>query len=902
MRAFPPLIIFILTLLTTCGWVRGDDEGASAPSDSVDHVEQVIVPEPFNTMSDEFEAQLKSGAESFEFQAELHRLMDIIVHSLYRNKEVFIRELISNAADALDKVRFLSLSDSSILDVNPSLDIQVWYDAERAQISIKDTGIGMTKLDLIEDLGTVAKSGTSNFVEALAHGTDALSQIGQFGVGFYAAYLVADKVQVISKHTDDDQYIWESSASGVFTVSKDPRGNTLGRGTEVVLHLKEESRHFANWETLYAQLSNQTKFIPFQILLYKGTDGEIQKEQGDAEKEEDFENVDLDASDEADMRKLEIDEETASLKDNRDNYLGINPGSPLWMKPKDEITEAEYTRLYKSIAKRRTGDSPIAYTHFKAEGDVEFTGILFVYDTPPKLLQQANDPEYADISLYVRKVLLSHDPPDILPRYMNFVCGIVDSDALGVNVNRESLQESSAMPVITKKLQSKVFEMLSKLAKVSDENEGDEYNKFYEMYSDSLKLGSVEDPLNSVKLQKLLRYKTSKSDGKWRSFAQYRENMKEWQKDMYYIAGDSLEECESSPFLDIFKEKDIEVIFCTDMLDEYFFIQHVPILELKPMDISQEGITLGDSDDKKAEKRLIKAYRKKFAPLKEYLEGLYQTKFPTMKVRVSSRPGSSPALVASSAQGDSAHRERIYKYYSPDRPGLASSMGRVLYVNPRHILVETLLDLVVKEEEEGSSSEVDPERVSNLAWVLHDVATASSGYDINTDDFSERMLNLMYSSLNVEDRGELLPKMEVPDEDTGDGMSDVVDSNDLEEDLEHLRANHSELDAMLTKQEDLAERMSKSQEEIAKLLNEHKDDEDEDTGDGMSDVEDSNDLEEDLEHLRANHSELDAMLTKQEDLAERVSKSQEEIAKLLNEDKDDEDVTILNSEAFSSEL
>ncbi len=816
MRTFPPLLILILSLVVLAEWVRGDDEGTPPPSVTIDQVEQVknVVPKPLDTMSNEFEAQLKDGAESFEFQAELHRLMDIIVHSLYRNKDVFVRELVSNAADALDKVRFLAISDSSVMDTNPELDIRIWFDPEFNQISIRDTGIGMTKLDLIENLGTVAKSGTSNFVEALAQGAD-FSQIGQFGVGFYSAYLVADKVQVISKHNDDDQYVWESSASGEFTVSKDPRGNTLGRGTEVVLHLKEESKDYASRQKIYVQLMKHSQFVPFPIHLYLGDDAYLQQKKAAKKKakaeEEDFEDVDLDASDEADNQQLEdnevaVDEETIAAKDILENYYVVNEALPIWMRPKGELTKDDYKEFYHLIS-NEYDMGPAAYTHFKAEGDVEFTSILYVHNNKTASMRYKTYHElHPEIKLYIRQVLLSDDIHDILPKYLHFVCGIVDSDALGVNVNRESLQELNAMPAMKNKLTRKVLEMLLKLAKVSGEEVDEEgepvvnnkYNQFYEAFGLNIKLGMIEDRTNHERLEKLLRYKTSKSNGEWRSLDDYNKGMKEWQHNMYYVTGSAFEECEATPFLDIFKEKDIEVIYAHDNLDDYFFAQYDRLVGMKCTDITKEGISFGDGDDKNAEKRLMKAYRKKFAPLKDYLQTMYKTKSPLIKVRVSSRPGKSPALVAAPTGGDSAHMQKIYKYQAAmsGDPALGGDLGekfsRIFYINPRHQIVNNLLDLVMKED---SSSGDSSKTISSLAWILFDAATVSSGYDISRkDEFTERMYNIISNSLNIEDVTTLLPEIEIPDdEDEGLDQNENIDLGNFPENADYYDELYDDL-------------------------------------------------------------------------------------------------------------
>merc|ERR1712149_78840 len=371
-----------------------------------------------------------------EFQAEVNRLMDIIINSLYTDKQVFLRELISNAADALEKARFHAVQDEEFLGETKDLEIKIEYDQDAKTVTIVDTGIGMSKADLINNLGTVAKSGTTNFLEAMADGADA-NLIGQFGVGFYSAFLVADKVTVTSKCNDDPtQHVWESSADASFTVVADPRGNTLGRGSRVTLHLKEDAHEYLAEDKLKDTAKKYSQFIQFPIYV------KVKKE------------VDVDA-DEDDDDDEDKDEEKDEEK-------------------KEDVTEEEYNEFYKTVSKDYL--DPLAYTHFNAEGEIEFKSVLFLPKKAPFDQMDNYWTKKAEVKLYVRRVLVADKFEDLLPRYLNFVKGVVDSDDLPLNVSREQLQQSKIMKVISKKLVRKILELMKKLAKEEDagDDEDDE--------------------------------------------------------------------------------------------------------------------------------------------------------------------------------------------------------------------------------------------------------------------------------------------------------------------------------------------------------------------------------------------------------------------------------------------
>jgi len=416
-------------------------------------------------------AKMADGSEKHEFQAEVNRLMDIIINSLYTDKQVFLRELISNAADALEKARFHSVRDESFLGDVKDLEVKIEHDPDAKTLSIIDTGVGMSKADLINNLGTVAKSGTTNFLEAMAEGSDA-NLIGQFGVGFYSAFLVADKVSVTSKCNDDAvQHVWESSADASFTVVDDPRGNTLGRGSRVTLHLKEDAHDYLSEDKLKESAKKYSQFIQFPIYVKvkKEVDADTEEDDDDDDDKEDEEKDDVETKDDDEK---EEEEKKAPTKKTVYEWEQVNTQKAIWLRAKEDVTEEEYNEFYKSISKDYL--DPLAYTHFNAEGEIEFKSILFLPKKAPFDMMDNYHTKKSEVKLFVRRVLVADKFDELLPRYLNFVRGVVDSDDLPLNVSREQLQQNKIMKVISKKLVRKVLELMKKLAKEGDDDEDDE--------------------------------------------------------------------------------------------------------------------------------------------------------------------------------------------------------------------------------------------------------------------------------------------------------------------------------------------------------------------------------------------------------------------------------------------
>merc|ERR1712014_31289 len=444
--------------------------------------------------------------EKHEFQAEVSRLMDIIINSLYTDKQVFLRELISNAADALEKARFHSVQDETFLGDTKDLEIKMEHDADAKTISIVDSGIGMSKADLINNLGTVAKSGTTNFLEAMAEGADT-NLSGQFGVGFYSAFLVADKVAVTSKCNDDAvQHVWESSADASFTVVDDPRGNTLGRGSRVTLHLKEDAHDYLSEDKLKENAKKYSQFIQFPIYVKVKKEVDVEAEEDDDDKEDEDEEEKKDDVETKDDEEKKTEEEKKPKKKTVFEWEQVNTQKAIWLRAKEDVTEEEYNEFYKSISKDYL--DPLAYTHFNAEGEIEFKSILFLPKKAPFDMMDNYWTKKSEVKLFVRRVLVAEKLDELLPRYLNFVRGVVDSDDLPLNVSREQLQQNKIMKVISKKLVRKVLELMKKLAKEGDsgddeDEEKDEkqdkkdeestWEKFWKEFNKNLKMGCYED-------------------------------------------------------------------------------------------------------------------------------------------------------------------------------------------------------------------------------------------------------------------------------------------------------------------------------------------------------------------------------------------------------------------------
>lgn len=687
------------------------------------------------------EQKLLAGREQkFEFQAEINRLMQIIINSLYSNREIFLRELISNASDALDKIRYLSLTDKSQLGEGDmaKLQIMVRADPEKKLLHIRDTGIGMTKEDLQNNLGRIAKSGTKEWIDRL-NKSDNLSQIGQFGVGFYSSFLVADKVTVTSKHNNDVQYIWESSSETQtsYSLVEDPRGNTLGRGTMVTLHLKEEAEEFLQEDTLKKLISRYSEFINFPIYLYtkKTTTKEVPVEEAVQEKPAETTEVPEVNEDEEEETAEPEKPKTQSVTETKYVWELANEVKPIWTRSPKEITEAEYDSFFKSLSKESSANSgSLTHIHFTVEGDVDFTALLYVPKEAPFGMFE-NRIQSNRVKLYVRRVFITDKFEELIPKYLAFIVGVVDSDDLPLNVSREMLQQNKTLKVIQKKLVRKAIAMFQEL-----EKDAAKYKEFYETYGTNLKLGAIEDMSNRSRLVKLLRFYSNKHQEEPISLEQYVKEMRAKQDQIYYLGGESKEALANSPYLEKLTKKGYDVLFLTEPIDEYV-VQTITRYDnkYKFVDVSKEGLKL--DEDEEAE---LKKLTEEFKPLTDFIKDEVANKY-VEKVQLSTRLMQTPCALISSSSGYSANMERIMRAQAlGDKryKQMLLNQKKTLELNPHHPIIKELLKLVKEEQKEMA-------RISTE--VLLETALISTGYAVEDPTvYAARVHRVLGQSLDID--------------------------------------------------------------------------------------------------------------------------------------------------------
>ena len=584
--------------------------------------------------------------QTHSFQAEVAQLLHLVTHSLYSNPEIFVRELVSNASDAADKLRFEGLNNAALYEDNPNLEVRIAFDKDARTLSITDTGIGLTEQEAIDNLGTIAKSGTKDFMGKLSGDQKADAQlIGQFGVGFYSGFIVADKITVESRRAGvpaDQGVRWVSGGTGDFDVETIHRPE---RGTTITLHLRDDAEEYLNAWKLKSLINKYSDHISLPILMEKEA-----------------------------WKEGENDQPGSMVKTGE--WETVNQANALWTRPKKDISEAQYTEFYKAIS--HDHEAPLTWAHNRVEGNTEYTQLLYIPSKAPFDLW--NRDKKAGIKLYVKRVFIMDDAEALMPTYLRFVKGVIDSADLPLNVSRELLQESRDVRAIRDGSTNRVLSMLEDLAKQEDKTP---YNQFYAEFGAVLKEGLGEDFANKDRLAKLLRYASTQSDTPSVSLADYKARMKEGQDAIYYITADTLAAAKNSPQLEVFKKKGIEVLLMSDRVDEWS-LNYLQEFDGTPLQsVAKGAVDLGklqDETEKKAAEEAAEAFKPLLAKLKEAL------KEKAEDVRVTTRLVDSPACLVVQDDGMSTQLARLLKQAGQQAP----ESKPVLEINAEHALVKKL--------------------------------------------------------------------------------------------------------------------------------------------------------------------------------------------------------------------
>ncbi|PIE19262.1 MAG: molecular chaperone HtpG [Proteobacteria bacterium] len=631
---------------------------------------------------------MSDAVQTHRFEAEVSQVLRLVINSLYSNKEIFLRELVSNASDALDKLRYRGLTDHALAGDTP-LEVRLSVDEGAGTVTIEDTGVGMSQDELVENLGTVAHSGSRAFAEALAEGKGGDVQlIGQFGVGFYSAYLVADRVEVLTRAAGGEQaWRWVSDGSETYTIEPVAKPE---HGTAITLHLKEDQREFASAWKLRQLVTRYSDYISYPIKL--------REERPVAPPE---------GQDEGSAEATEV------------VYEQLNKATALWQRAKSEIEDDEYVEFYKHLT--HDWDPPLTHTHFKVEGRQLFTGVLFVPAKAPFDLYSQD--QHRGVRLHVKRVFIMDDARELVPLFLRFIRGVIDSDDLPLNVSRELLQDSASVRFIKKQLTKKALDMLDALAKAS----ADDYVKFWESFGPVLKEGLHTAPEYKDRIAKLVRYKSTASDGGWTCLAEYAERMPEGQKAIYYVIGDSESAAASSPYLEALTSRGYEVLYMTDPIDEWAVAALAEFDEVPLQSAMRADLSLDDTDEAKQDKE---AKAETFAPLIDRIKAVLGDRVG--EVRLSERLTTTPACLVVPEGAMHAHLERLLQ---ASQPGYAGAK-RIFEVNGDHPLVR---DLEALHEADGDSA-----TVAEWIEVLFNQALLSEGSRLEDPNrFVEQVTRLL---------------------------------------------------------------------------------------------------------------------------------------------------------------
>ena len=618
----------------------------------------------------------ESNTQKHSFQAEVAQLLHLVTHSLYSNPEIFLRELISNASDACDKLRFEGINHPEYYENDPELHVRVTLDKDNKTIKISDNGIGLSQQEAIDNLGTIAKSGTKDFMSKLSGDQKSDAQlIGQFGVGFYSGFIVADKITVESRRagTDASEGVrWISGGTGDFEVAQIDKAS---RGTDIILHLRDDAFEYLEAHKVKQIINKYSDHISLPIEMQK----EIWQQEEAAEGEE----------------------AKPGQYVKTDEWEAINSASALWTRNKSEVTEEQYVEFYKNLS--HDFEAPLAWAHNRVEGSTEYTQLLYIPSKAPHNIftREAK----AGIKLYVKRVFIMDDADNLIPNYLRFVQGVVDSADLPLNVSRELLQESRDVKTIREGNARRILTTLDALAKSEDDADQEKFKKFYAEFGSVIKEGLGEDMGNRDRILKLLRFSTSTNDDVTTSLTAYKEAMKEGQKAIYYVTADSLAAAKNSPQLELFKKKGIEVLLMADRVDEWA-MEFVHEFDGVPMqNVSKGAVDLGDLQDAE-EKKALEAAAEQFKPVVDQLTNALKMK--TSEVRVTTRLVDSPACLVTSEGELSPQLIRMLKQAGQDVP----ESKPILEINPAHPLVKKL---------EGSA------QFDDLANVIFDQAVIAEG-------------------------------------------------------------------------------------------------------------------------------------------------------------------------------
>ncbi|XP_028803106.1 heat shock protein 90-6, mitochondrial [Neltuma alba] len=689
--------------------ILSSENGGTVKSTNLPNLKRdLFLGKRYETTAAASDASSSPPAEKYEYQAEVSRLMDLIVNSLYSNKEVFLRELISNASDALDKLRFLSVTEPELMKDAVDFDIRIQADKDNGIITITDTGIGMTRQELVDCLGTIAQSGTAKFLKAVKDSKDSSGDnnlIGQFGVGFYSAFLVSDRVVVSTKSPKSDkQYVWEGEANASsYTIREetDPE-KLIPRGTRLTLYLKRDDKGFAHPERIQKLVKNYSQFVSFPIYTWqeKGYTKEVEVDEDPAEAKTDGQD-----------EKAEKKKKTKTVVERYWDWELTNETQPIWLRSPKDVSKEDYNEFYKKTFNEYL--DPLASSHFTTEGEVEFRSIVFVPAIAPSGKDDIINPKTKNIRLYVKRVFISDDfDGELFPRYLSFVKGVVDSNDLPLNVSREILQESRIVRIMRKRLVRKAFDMILGIS-LSENRE--DYEKFWENFGKYLKMGCIEDRENHKRIAPLLRFFSSQSEDEMISLDEYVENMKPDQKDIYFIAADSVTSAKNTPFLERLMEKDLEVLYLVDPIDEVAIQNLKSYKEKNFVDISKEDLDIGDKNEEKE-----KEVKQEFGQTCDWIKKRLGDK--VANVQISNRLSSSPCVLVSGKFGWSANMERLMKAQTMGDTASLEFMRsrRVFEINPNHPIIRNL--------NAASKSNPDDQDALKTIDLLYDAALVSSGF------------------------------------------------------------------------------------------------------------------------------------------------------------------------------